>query len=55
MSYFNHQIAYEIRLQQAMEEESACVRFTILELRIYPLFRIRSQRIYHEDFNKLTM
>ena len=50
---FNHQIAYEIRLQQAMEEELLCPfhYFGITDLSVVQ--DTKSKNLSHEEFNKL--
>ena len=50
---FNHQIAYEIRLQQAMEEELLCPfhYFGITDLSIVQ--DTKSKKLSHEEFNNL--
>ena len=50
---FNHQIAYEIRLQQAMEEELLCPfhYFGITDL--FVVQDTKSKNLSHEEFNKL--
>ena len=50
---FNHQIAYEIRLQQAMEEELLCPfhYFGITDLSVVQDTKLKN--LSHEEFNKL--
>ena len=48
---FNHQIAYEIRLQNAMEEE-CCARSTISELLIWMLFL--TQEVQRKKRSKIS-
>lgn len=51
---FNHQIAYEIRLQQAMEEDLLCPfhYFGITDLAVVQ--DTKSKKLSEEDFNKLV-
>ena len=51
---FNHQIAYEIRLQQAMEEDLLCPfhYFGITDLSVVQ--DTKSKKLSEEDFNKLV-
>ena len=53
---FNHQIAYEIRLQQAMEENFLCPfhYFGISDVSIVDEKQIKSKKITERDFNLLT-
>ncbi len=53
---FNYQIAYEIRLQQAMEENLLCPfhYFGISDIALLTDDEINAQKISEEDFNKLT-
>lgn len=53
---FNYQIAYEIRLQQAMEENLLCPfhYFGISDIALLTDDEINEQKISEEDFNKLT-
>lgn len=53
---FNHQIAYEIRLQQAMEERMLCPfhYFGISDISMVNDKQIKLQNISEKDFNRLT-
>ena len=53
---FNYQIAYEIRLQQAMEENFLCPfhYFGISEVSLIDEKQIKSKKITERDFNLLT-
>lgn len=53
---FNHQIAYEIRLQQAMEENMLCTfhYFGISDISLIDDNHIRAKNISERDFNQLT-
>ncbi len=53
---FNYQIAYEIRLQQAMEENFLCPfhYFGITDVSLVDEDKIKSKRIDEKDFNLLT-
>ena len=53
---FNHQIAYEIRLQQAMEENFLCPfhYFGISDVSLVDEKQIKAKKITERDFNLLT-
>ena len=53
---FNYQIAYEIRLQQAMEEKLLCPfhYFGISDVSLIDERQIKSKKITEKDFNLLT-
>jgi len=53
---FNYQIAYEIRLQQAMEEDFLCPfhYFGISDVSLIDEKQIKAKKITHHDFNMLT-
>ena len=53
---FNHQIAYEIRLQQAMEENFLCPfhYFGISDVSFVDEKQIKAKKITERDFNLLT-
>lgn len=53
---FNHQIAYEIRLQQAMEEDLLCPfhYFGISDISLLTDDQVKARNISEEDFGKLT-
>ncbi len=53
---FHHQIAYEIRLQQAMEEKMLCPfhYFGISDISMIDDKQIKSKKITEKDFNQLT-
>lgn len=53
---FNYQIAYEIRLQQAMEEKFLCPfhYFGISDISLLDEKKIKSKKITEKDFNLLT-
>ncbi len=53
---FNYQIAYEIRLQQAMEEDLLCPfhYFGISDISLLSDEKIRAKKLDEEDFNRLT-
>ena len=53
---FNHQIAYEIRLQQAMEEALLCPfhYFGISDISLLTDDQVKARNISEEDFGKLT-
>ena len=53
---FNHQIAYEIRLQQAMEENFLCPfhYFGISDVSLVDEKQIKGKKITEKDFNLLT-
>lgn len=53
---FNHQIAYEIRLQQAMEENLLCPfhYFGISDVSMLDDKRIKTKKMSEKDFNLLT-
>lgn len=53
---FNYQIAYEIRLQQAMEEKLLCPfhYFGISDISLLTDDQVKSRNISEEDFSKLT-
>lgn len=52
---FNYQIAYEIRLQQAMEENMLCPfhYFGISDISVLDEKQIKEKKLNEEDFNKL--
>lgn len=53
---FNHQIAYEIRLQQAMEEDMLCPfhYFGITDISLLEEKDIKQKNLSEKDFNALT-
>ena len=53
---FNHQIAYEIRLQQAMEEDMLCTfhYFGISDVSLVEEKQLKAKRMTDRDFNLLT-
>lgn len=53
---YNYQIAYEIRLQQAMEEDLLCPfhYFGISDLSMFDEKQLKSRRLNDKDFNLLT-
>lgn len=53
---FNYQIAYEIRLQQAMEENMLCPfhYFGISDISLMDKKQIKAKKISERDFNQLT-
>ncbi len=53
---FNHQIAYEIRLQQAMEEDMLCPfhYFGITDISLLDENDIKQKNLSEKDFNALT-
>ena len=53
---FNYQIAYEIRLQQAMEEDILCPfhYFGISDISLVDDRQLRSRKMTDRDFNQLT-
>lgn len=53
---FNHQIAYEIRLQQAMEEDLLCPfhYFGISDISVLEESKLKPKKISEKDFNSLT-
>lgn len=53
---FNYQIAYEIRLQQAMEENMLCPfhYFGISDISIVDDKQLKSKKLTERDFNQLT-
>ncbi len=53
---FNHQIAYEIRLQQAMEEDMLCTfhYFGISEVSLVEEKQLKAKKMTDRDFNLLT-
>ena len=53
---FNHQIAYEIRLQQAMEEDLLCPfhYFGIRDISLLTDDQVKARNLSEEDFRKLT-
>lgn len=53
---FNYQIAYEIRLQQAMEENMLCPfhYFGISDISMMDDMKIKAKNISERDFNQLT-
>lgn len=53
---FDYQIAYEIRLQQAMEEDLLCPfhYFGISDISLLSDEQIKSKKLDEEDFNRLT-
>jgi superfamily II DNA or RNA helicase len=53
---FNHQIAYEIRLQQAMEEKMLCPfhYFGISDIQILNDKQMKAKNLSETDFNQLT-
>lgn len=53
---FNHQIAYEIRLQQAMEEDMLCTfhYFGISDVSLVEEKQLKAKKMADRDFNLLT-
>jgi len=53
---FNHQIAYEIRLQQAMEEDMLCTfhYFGISDVSLVEEKQLKAKKMTERDFNLLT-